>query len=161
MGGSVEAVTVHANHLYIGEGPTLAILDISSPTDPRPLGKTSLLPGFVRYIAAGPNHAYVVDTTGLLHIFDITDPAQPHQTATYQAAGDAYGVAVSGDLVYLAAGEAGLRIIDISQPAAPLEIGFLDTPGSARRVAIAAQIAYVADRGGGLRIVDIADPRSP
>ena len=68
---------------------------------------------------------------------------------------------VSGDMLLVAAGDAGLRVIDISDPASPTEVGFLDTAGSVRRVAVTGVLALVADAGSGLRVIDISDPASP
>ncbi|RMG53161.1 MAG: hypothetical protein D6723_07605, partial [Acidobacteria bacterium] len=65
----------------------------------------------------------------------------------------AFGVAVVGDLAFVADGEGGLRIIDVSDPARPFERGFLDTPDAALGVAVVGDLAFVADAKGGLFIL--------
>jgi hypothetical protein len=71
------------------------------------------------------------------------------------------GVAVVGDLAYLADGSSGLRVIDVSDPASPVELGSLDTPGYAYGVEVVGDLAYVADSGSGLRVIDVSHPASP
>ncbi len=75
--------------------------------------------------------------------------------------GQARGVAVVGDLAFVADGNSGLRVLDISTPATPSEIGFVDTPGSAYGVAVDGDHAYVADNNEGLRVIDVSVPGSP
>ena len=72
--------------------------------------------------------------------------------------GEASDVAVVGDLVYIADGEAGLRIADVSIAQRPTDLGFLDTPGTANDVELADGRAYIADGVGGLRIIDVSNP---
>jgi hypothetical protein len=96
------------------------------------------------------------------------------------------GVAVAGDVAYVAAGEQGLRIVDVSDPSQPQELGAYTyddttpgyTPGSAQDVVVAPcrtgvtlrQCAFVAEApgtaggspvGGGLRIINVNDSANP
>jgi len=71
------------------------------------------------------------------------------------------GVAVVGDLAYVADFDSGLRVISIADPVRPVEIGYCDTPGQAYQVAVADRFAYVADYSAGLRIISVADPADP
>ena len=73
---------------------------------------------------------------------------------------------VVSDLLYLAAGTAGLHVIDVTHPSTPTLLSTLDTPGSATAVALldhpaAGRIALVADRQDGLQVVDVQDPAHP
>jgi len=79
----------------------------------------------------------------------------------YDTPGGAYGVAVVGSTVYVAAYYCGLRIVDVSDPTAPTEVGAYDTPVDARGVAVVGSTAYIADGDWGLHIVDVSDPTSP
>src|SRR5690242_10824994 len=60
MGGATEAIFVQGNYAYIGEGPRLAIFDISNPSSPLLLGKTDPMNGLVHDIVVVGNIAYVV-----------------------------------------------------------------------------------------------------
>jgi hypothetical protein len=75
--------------------------------------------------------------------------------------GDAFGIAVLGDLAYMACGQVGLQLVDISDPALPQLLGIVDTPGTAQHVDARGGYAYVADGSEGLQIIDVNDPNSP
>lgn len=69
---------------------------------------------------------------------------------------------VSGNLAYIAAGEAGLLVADVSDPLNPMEVGRCSLVGwPASSLFVSNEYAYVAAGAGGLRIVDISDPRTP
>ena len=44
VGGRVNAVAVQGNHVYLGVGPRLLVLDVSDPTTPILAGQTPVLP---------------------------------------------------------------------------------------------------------------------
>ena len=73
----------------------------------------------------------------------------------------ASGITVSGTVVYVADGPAGLRVMDVSKPGAPRKLSAYDTPGYAYSVRIAGDHAYVADGDAGLRIIDVSKPAAP
>ncbi len=79
----------------------------------------------------------------------------------YNNWGYAYNVAIYGDYVYVANGEAGLRIVNIFDPDNPIEVGFYDIDGLVRDVVVSSNYAYVATGYDGLRVVDISDPANP
>jgi hypothetical protein len=65
------------------------------------------------------------------------------------------GIAVSGNMVYLAAGSDGLQIIDAHNPAAPVAVGRYDNRYSAERIAVSGNYVYVAT-GSGLEVIDVS-----
>ena len=69
----------------------------------------------------------------------------PSLVGTYNTSGDAWGVAVAGDLAFVADGLSGLQIIDISDPITPTLAGTYNTSGYARDVAVSGDLAFVAD----------------
>ena len=87
-------------------------------------------------------------------IVDVSDPANPQYTGLVNTPGDAMDIAVSGDYVYVADGEAGLQIIKLS-PSPHIEVT-VDTPGDALDVAIQGNYAYVADGSGGFQVIRVS-----
>jgi hypothetical protein len=79
----------------------------------------------------------------------------------YDTSGNAYDVAVSGTLAYVADDSYGLQIIDVSNPAAPVRLGGYDTTGSAYAVAVSGSLVYVADGSSGLQIINVSNPAAP
>ncbi|HOW63660.1 MAG TPA: M6 family metalloprotease domain-containing protein [Candidatus Paceibacterota bacterium] len=72
--------------------------------------------------------------------------------------GQAVGVAIHSNLVFVAVRSNGLAAVDIRNPEAPRLLGTLDTPRDALKVSVQGNYACVADRGGGLVVVNISDP---
>ena len=88
--------------------------------------------------------------------------APPLLLGAYDTPGKALGLALRGDYLYIADGEAGgLRVVNVTDPTAPKETGALDTPNWARNVVVRDQYAYVADQQSGLHVVDVSNPASP
>jgi hypothetical protein len=88
-------------------------------------------------------------------------PFVPSLVGAYDTPDLAFGVAVSGDLAFVADRVSGLQIINFANPASPSLSGTYDTPGVALGVAVAGDLAFVADYSGGLRIVNITNPAIP
>ena len=85
----------------------------------------------------------------------------PSEAIVIDTPGDARGVSVTGDEMYVADQAEGLREFDISNLGAPVEIGNL-TLGSLAWDVVAefGAHAYVAWEGSGLVVVDISEPGS-
>jgi hypothetical protein len=80
----------------------------------------------------------------------------------YDDSGEAIGLFVSGNYVYVADGTDGLEIIDITDPSNPTEVGsYYNDSGEAYEVCVSGDYAYVADGSDGLEIIDISTPSSP
>ncbi len=59
-----------------------------------------MTPGLVEGIAIDGNTAYVVNGTFGLSVIDVSNPAAPRQTGSFNTPGYAYSVAVSDDYCY-------------------------------------------------------------
>lgn len=69
------------------------------------------MPGVVQDVRIHDGHAYVTDSRGGLRVVRIDDPARPTEVSHYETPGRAWGIYVSGGLVYVADGSAGLLIL--------------------------------------------------
>jgi hypothetical protein len=164
IGGATWAVAAQGNYAYVGEGPRLAVLDISDPTAPVKVGETSPLSGVIQDIAAAGDYVYAAGGYSYyagLHIINVADPSAPATVGFYDAPGSR-DVAVAGNYGYVANGSEVLRVVDVSIPTTPTEVGFYkQTSTSASRVDVAGGYAYVAAGDEGLRIVDVSTPSDP
>ena len=76
---------------------------------------------------------------------------------------NAQGLALVGDVLYVADGEGGLALVDVSDPAAPRAVGRLATGGIAQTVAVdpVSHTAYVSAGSAGIVIADVTHPAAP
>lgn len=96
-----------------------------------------------------------------IHIFDVSNPPTQSLLGTFTTPAVAGDLDMSGTLVYIPVGEAGLQIVDLSDPANPVLRGSLDTPGTAYTVQLVGNLAYLADGSGGVQVIDVSDPANP
>ena len=172
-------VAVAGNYAYVcGSNPPsvadgLHVVDIS---DPRRLVRTGYLNENQNGNQRGPCRDMVLDggivyeaTEWGLRVIDVSRPAEPTEIAFFQVWGmpgaetmsQAIGVAVSGNIAYVALGSAGLKILDVSRPANPVELAQVRWPNAfAQGVVVADGRAYVADTGR-LTVIDVSDPLQP
>jgi len=94
-------------------------------------------------------------------IADIGDPRQPVETGSLRTGGYAYGVAVTGNVAYVADGWEGLKAVMVADRTHPSLLGSYQTPGWAFGVTATWTTAWVADAFGGLRVLNVSDPANP
>jgi hypothetical protein len=168
-GGSASTVAADGKTVYSSNGAYLEIIDFPDADDPSRMGRIAL-PVSAADIALGDGHVYVTVNDvplagdadgeyGLIAV-SITDPANPQIVDTLNTHGDAQGVAVADDYVYVADGENGLRIIDRSDPAHMREVGSLVLNHKAGDVEVVGGYTYLS-AGQSLRVVDVSDPTRP
>ncbi|MGQ9555114.1 MAG: LVIVD repeat-containing protein [Anaerolineae bacterium] len=135
VGGTTEAVYVSGDYAYIGLGPRLAILDISDPSQPRELGRSDTLAGFVYAVQVVGDYAYVAAGEAGLRILSVADKAHPAEVGFYDPAPPIHAdrVHVVDDYAYVADGFDGLHIISVANKANPSQTGFYDIDFPARR----------------------------
>ena len=160
--GSSLGIDVVENTAFLSDYENgLHVYGISDPTTPVEIGHLDIAgDGFGR-LAAGGGFAYIVDDYGLVmvDVSDPTTPAAPHRVlSTYFNGLD---LAVSGNTVYVAAGQEGLLIFENVGPGHYLDlIGSLAAIDTVESVAVAGHHAYVTDFGE-FRIIDVSDPTAP
>jgi hypothetical protein len=183
-------VALSGTQAYVAAGSAgLLVIDVSNSVNPQGAGSYVTNGVWARDVAVSGNYAYVADSGvwedvtnhvgGGLVVVDISNPAEPHRVGAYDTGGEAWAVAVSGTLVYVADRgrwdgtniifRSGLHVVDVSNPANPHRLGGYDTDGEAWAVAVSGNYAYVAEKrvsgdgyaGGGLQVVDVSNPARP
>jgi hypothetical protein len=163
-GGGWPGVAVSGDYAYTASyHGGMQILDVSDPAAPFPVGgynPNGDLPypnATADNVVVSGDFAYVVfgfraGRKGL-HVVDVSDPRHPVGKGKLFNGIACVDVAVTGDLAYVAAEDAGVLIANVSNPATPTEEGRYNTRGSARGVAASGQYAYVADGPAGLQVI--------
>jgi hypothetical protein len=122
-------LAVANNYAYVATYPinepgALYILNVANPANPTQIGSSDFniddltVQGHYAYIATGTTWPGGPGADGL-QILNVANPAAPLSAAFFATPGDALGVAVAGDYVYLADGEGGLMTLRFAVPAEP------------------------------------------
>lgn len=154
-------LTRHQDRLYVSPGPgevCLRIYDISTPTDPKELGRLARPWGWGRKTAAGGSLLYFAGLDGL-HVLDVSDPSQPRVIADTDIS--AVGVAANGNRLYATGGASGITVLDVSDPQQPKPMGSYEYPRLPFGIAVDGDRAYVADWDTGLHVFDVSDAGLP
>jgi hypothetical protein len=139
----------------------LRIIDVSDPADPAIVGQVELDDDANDVDVAG-RYAYVAadDRAGLV-VVDVGDPSQPVVVGATWTRGTALGVAVDGNLAYVADKEAGLTVIDVSDPMQPRILAGQRLPDDALDVGLSGPHALLACELLGVWAVNVSDPGAP
>jgi hypothetical protein len=115
-------VKVTNNVAYVAAGTSgLLILDVQNPSAPKPLGvwredcivQNLALAGNFLYLSGGRCASDIVES--ILRVIDVTDPSHPIRVGGLDGISGARGLAVVGDVLYVAAQHEGLKTIGISE----------------------------------------------
>ena len=118
------------------------------------------------YVAG--EHALMGDYRGIVHIVDISDPADMRKVAEVRTPGSAVDIKVAGDLAAIGVQrfdrDFGLLLLDISDPANPVELSRVEEKDwrGVHNLFIQGDRIYLAHSyTPGMTIVDISDPAAP
>ncbi len=114
------------------------------------------------------DHALMGDFRGIVHIVDISDPANMRKVAEVRTPGPALDIKIAGDLAVVGVQDFessfGLLILDISDPANPVELSRFDEESwqGVHNLFLHGDRLYLAHGlNPGLSVVDISDPTAP
>ena len=107
--------------------------------------------------------AFVTHGVGV-SVLDVTGPV-PQPLAELDLGQQALGMAMRGDVLFVANGFGGLVAVDVADPAAPAVLS--TTPIGSNLVDVAADpfgsgaLVYLTSFGGGMLVYDVSDPAAP
>jgi len=176
---AVHRAVVSGTRVYVAHlGFALAIVDATTPALLKELSRASLanqgtgvrVVGQYAYVTAGQAGLYVVDTA--LVPPPLPSLPWPDPTIITQIPTTAWlhGLDVAGNLLVVAAEDAGIIVYDITVPTNPVQLGTLDFGANAlatavRVVGMQAFVTVNTINPGGtaatLRVVDLAIPTGP
>lgn len=158
----------------------LAVVDVKNPRQPKVLAvwkSTETLRGSAVVVVAG-NYAYLGAMSEGVMIFNVSKPDKIERVSTYQPEihfprkdpskvhhPNARGLAIQGNLLYVAYDAGGLRILDVTDKKQSKEIGRYVNKAMEKRtqaynsVVVDKKLAYLPCDYAGLEIVDVEDPR--
>ncbi len=153
-GANVRGVTVSGTFAYLLiDSETVQILDLSSPSSPRPRGASTIWGWGAQSLSISGNYLYVA-AGNILSILDVSDPDRPRIVGSIPlGSGQLWDVKVIGNRAYVAGG--GLHVVDVSNPSAPVLLGTFQT--EAYGVDPAGSLVYIA-AGEALRAIRTENP---
>ncbi len=114
-------------------------------------------------VAVAGNYAYAgTALSGVIAVFDISDPANPAYVASGSVGAELwfFSIAVEGNVAFL--GEcAEMYLVDITNPLDPVLISYCQLTQQIYDIAIEGDHAYLACEYDGLQVVDISDLSNP
>ena len=187
--GGLDAMTMvqRGTRLYVGLGDLfaaqgskagLAVIDVQAPEQPQVVARwisPSVLHGSAAVLVDGDN-AFLGAMRDGVFVFDVSqpdtarlvttivpDPDFPTPNPTAVQYPNARGLAIVGNLLYVADDAGGLRVIDVSNRGAPHEVGkYVNSAITGKQqaynsVAVSNGTAYVAVDYCGLEILDVSN----
>ncbi len=111
--GSVYDLALVGHYVYLVDdlypaATRLRVVDVSVPAQPT---EVASYPFDAADIAIAGKYAFLAGGLDGVRVLDITDPVHPVEVAHYDTPGDAQGVTVAGDYVYVADRNGGLLIL--------------------------------------------------
>ena len=149
----------NGNYLYTAGGKGLSVYDLSTPAAPRLVKR---LPGVSgRQMAMQNNRLYITARGQGLWIFDLADPAEPRLLTRFDTVELATGIAVTGNIVFVAQRIYGVEILDCTIPEKPRHVGLI-RGGEIQSVAFHNNLLYCGSWGHGrITIWNVADLKTP
>ena len=162
------SIAVEGDAVYAGRGVTSGLITSYYYTDPYSNGnalQNTLCDGSVTDIETNGYLVYYTaynSTSGYsLRVLNAEDPAAHINITASWMSSNALGLAVDGNMVYVAASTEGFYAIDVTDQNVFVETGYINTPGNATDVIIDGTLAYLADGPAGVHVLDISNPANP
>lgn len=158
IGGQSLTIAIKKPYVYLGEGKTMSILDMSNPASPTVLSRL-FIGHTIEQLLIAEERAYLRTDDGI-HIIDISDPKIPREVSFYNGR-EYYDMLKVAAYLYLMT-ENGLLIINVSDITTPREIGYYtDVEKTTYPNMIRWQDRLYVTAGGNLYLFDISQPANP
>ncbi|MGH1365439.1 MAG: T9SS type A sorting domain-containing protein [Calditrichia bacterium] len=149
---ALTAIGVHEQKMFLGfSNGDIRVVDISSPTQPQDRGRYRDFGSEPVAFAFANDFVYAAFLERGLTIF--REGFGPIPWANIPSQDKTRGVAVNGDLVYIADGDAGLRIMEVKSPEQIRQVAGFTTGNSTSRVAVSGDRAFLADDLSGIYLL--------
>lgn len=154
--GGVWAAAQAGEHVYLGVGSRVVVLERGNGETPSIVGRTDSLPGAVLDLAVQGDRLYVV--ADIVYVFDVSEPARPRELVSYDAP-TATELHVEGDRMILLHGDSqlcgpGVEAVDIADPSRPTRLsrGLTCTQDYAVDMDVEGDLVYFVTLAGGLYV---------
>jgi len=157
--GPAQAVEYHGTTAYVGSGAVLLAVDLSTPSSPAIISKTTL-PEKIESVMLRDGFAYVAAGPAGLRIIDLTTPTDPVEVGSATPAHVLAAAAANGH-AYVGCADHTFRVLDISDPSNPIEVASHSTWAPFADIVVRDHLVYTAHDNSGLYVFDVSDPTDP
>lgn len=151
---STSGVTMDANYLYVAAQQHGLL--VYRRSDQQRVGQLALT-GEAQKVRVSGNYAYVAGRQGGFHVVDISDPANPTKTYSYDTTGYASSVDVAEGYAAVSSGSGGVYLFDLGSPSQPKLVQRLTESGYTNNAKIHNGKLIVAARDMGIMVYDITE----
>lgn len=151
---SASGAAIDASYLYVADQQHGLV--IYNRTNQQKVGQI-VLPGEAQKVKVSGNYAYVAGRQGGVHVVDVSDPANPVKTYTYDTTGYASALDVADGYLAVSSGLGGIYLFNLSSPAQPKLEQNLTACGYTNTVRINNGKLIVGARDMGIMIYNIED----
>lgn len=155
---AVNDLAIADDYLYLVGESSVGVIDLTTPTAPQIVAFYQLV-NACGITAAGAT-LYVSDYSGNVWLLDRTDPAQLATIAYYPDLGYVGGMAVDGQMAYIAHRADGMRLLSIDKHGELTVVGRYPST-LIYKIMVAHGYAYLALGAQGIAVVDVTDPTAP
>jgi hypothetical protein len=159
--GPCEGVDVEGEHVFIGSGPTVQVLQITDPTHPVVVGEY-VSQGYIYDVRLDGSIAYIAAGNSLV-ILDVSEPTHPVGLASLDVGHIVSRVSVSDSFVFVSGFPGNVTTIDVTDPRSPRVRGRAPSLGGEWpdcMVAGGRFLYFGNNESANLGIVDARDPDS-
>ncbi|MFZ3383321.1 MAG: hypothetical protein WA144_05295 [Candidatus Methanoperedens sp.] len=162
----------YKDYMFIADGNSLLIYNVSNPEKPRLLNKVTDFDGKVYGISILEERLYIASGPGWINVLNISDPENPTKVQQMTYLDNANDVAVTEKYMYVADANTGFLIFNFTDRINPELAGMFyvfksNISGTLQGwagISIEVSGDYVflsAEKRNGFYIVDVSDPESP
>ncbi len=161
LAARANVVKVSGNHAYIGADRAFVVADISNPTNPSLIASVADNEVTADDILLHNQYVLLACSGYGVIMFDVSNPAQPVRTASFDQDSHSHGLAIRGNRLYLCEDGYGVRILDITNILQPVEVGAYKVHKTLEKIQLLGNNAYVCDGINGFYVLDIANIDAP
>jgi len=159
-GGMFNGVDVSGSYACLSSenGNEFAIVDISVPAQPVPMGTIQYDPAYG--VALNMSCAYLANGCDALKLIDISNAGEPQEISTAGVRQQLRDMALYNQYAYVVANPGDLLTVDISDPNSLSQVACQSIYGGGQGIVIENGYAYYAESYG-LHILDLSEPQTP
>lgn len=160
------------DYMFIADGNSLLVYNVSNPEKPKPVIKTSDFDGNVYGISILEDRLYMASGPGWIYVLNISDPENPKKLYQITYMDNANDVAVTEKYMYVADANTGMLIFDLGNRINPELAGMFyvvksNISGTIQgwagiAIEVSGNYAFLSvEKRVGFYIIDVSDPERP